>query len=57
MPINVTLIGGRHLVEAQRLLEKVQYSRKKTQGEGVEDMEYPGIKKKKIMWTFQGSWF
>ena len=48
MPINVTLIGGRHLVEAQRLLEKVQYSRKKNkQGEGVDDMEYPGIKKKK----------
>ena len=27
-------------------------------GGGVEDMEYPGIKKKKkIMWNFQGSWF
>ena len=37
----------RRLVEAQRLLEKKQYKKKKKQGEGVENMEYSGIKKKK----------
>ena len=60
LTIDVMLTGGQRLVEAPRLLEKMHYCRKKTKqgGAGVEDMEYPGIKKKKKNHVdFQGSWF
>ena len=58
LTIDVMLTGGQRLVEAPRLLEKMHYCRKKTKqgGAGVEDMEYPGIKKKKKNHVdFQGS--
>ena len=58
LTIDVMLTGGQRLVEAPRLLEKMHYCRKKTkqEGAGVEDMEYPGIKKKKKNHVdFQGS--
>ena len=58
LTIDVMLTGGQRLVEAPRLLEKMHYCRKKTkqEGAGVEDMEYPEIKKKKKNHVdFQGS--
>ena len=58
MPINVTLIGGRHLVEAQRLLEKVQYSRKKTnKGRGLRIWNIQESRKKKSCGLSRGLGF